>query len=77
NETDPAWAPDSHRLAYVANCGSGQQKDLLIVDPQTKESPHHMASLPGVAQGFSWPPDGKSLGFLYVPTGTRRASAVY
>ncbi|PXV56934.1 Dipeptidyl aminopeptidase/acylaminoacyl peptidase [Dyella jiangningensis] len=77
NETDPAWAPDSHRLAYVANCGSGQQKDLLIVDTQTKESPHHMASLPGVAQGFSWSPDGKSLGFLYVPNGTRRASAVY
>ncbi|WP_109124668.1 S9 family peptidase [Dyella sp. C11] len=79
NETDPAWAPDSRHLAYVANCtsGSGRQKDLLIADAQAKESPRHMATLPGVAQGFSWSPDGKSLGFLYVPNGTRRASAVY
>jgi dipeptidyl aminopeptidase/acylaminoacyl peptidase len=79
NETDPAWSPDSRHLAFLANCvsGSGRQKDLLIVDTLAKESPHHMATLPGIAQDFSWSPDGKSLGFLYVPNGTRRASAVY
>ncbi|KLD65116.1 S9 family peptidase [Dyella japonica] len=78
NETDPAWAPDSHHLAFLSNCANGgKQKDLLVVDMQAKESPKHMASLPGVAQGLSWAPDGKSLGFLYVPNGTRRASAVY
>jgi dipeptidyl aminopeptidase/acylaminoacyl peptidase len=78
NETDPAWAPDSHHLAFLSNCANGgKQKDLLIVDMQAKESPKHMASLPGVAQALSWAPDGKSLGFLYVPNGTRRASAVY
>ncbi|MGO4519091.1 prolyl oligopeptidase family serine peptidase [Dyella sp. 2RAF44] len=78
NETDPAWAPDSHHLAFLSNCANGgKQKDLLVVDMQAKESPKHMASLPGVAQDLSWAPDGKSLGFLYVPNGTRRASAVY
>jgi dipeptidyl aminopeptidase/acylaminoacyl peptidase len=78
NETDPAWAPDSHHLAFLSNCASGgKQKDLLVVDMQAKESPKHMASLPGVAQDLTWAPDGKSLGFLYVPNGTRRASAVY
>lgn len=78
NETDPAWAPDSHHLAFLSNCANGgKQKDLLVVDMQAKESPKHMASLPGVAQDLTWAPDGKSLGFLYVPNGTRRASAVY
>ena len=78
NETDPAWAPDSHHLAFLSNCANGgKQKDLLVVDMQAKESPKHMASLPGVAQDLTWAPDGKALGFLYVPNGTRRASAVY
>jgi dipeptidyl aminopeptidase/acylaminoacyl peptidase len=78
NESDPAWAPDSRHLAFLSNCATGnRQKDLLVADTQAKDSPKHMASLPGVAQGLNWSPDGQSLGFLYVPNGTRRASAVY
>jgi dipeptidyl aminopeptidase/acylaminoacyl peptidase len=78
SETDPTWAPDSQHLAFLSSCANGgKQKDLLIVGTQAHDTPHHMASLPGVAQGLSWSPDGKSLGFLYVPNGTRRASAVY
>ncbi|AIF46331.1 alpha/beta hydrolase family protein [Dyella japonica] len=79
NETDPAWSPDSRHLAFLSSCASGnlRQKDLLIADTQVRESVKHMASLPGVAQDLNWSPDGKSLGFLYVPNGTRRASAVY
>lgn len=78
NESDPAWAPDSQHLAFLSSCANGgKQKDLLIVGAKTGDMPHHMASLPGVAQSLSWSPDGKSLGFLYVPNGTRRASAVY
>lgn len=78
NESEIAWAPDSHHLAFLSNCGTGgKQKDLLVVDASTRESPRHMASLPGMAQDLSWSPDGKSVGFLYVPNGTRRASAVY
>jgi len=79
NETDPAWSPDSRHLSFVASCtrNGEQQRDLLVIDAQAKSQPSHMASLPGVVQDFSWAPDGKSLGFLYVPNGTRRASAVY
>ncbi|WP_267225705.1 alpha/beta hydrolase family protein [Dyella silvae] len=78
NESEIAWAPDSHHLAFLSSCGAGgKQKDLLVVDASTRESPRHMASLPGMAQDLSWSPDGKSVGFLYVPNGTRRASAVY
>jgi len=73
-----AWAPDSHRLAFVSNCASGgKQKDLMEVDVTAKSAPKRLAELPGVSDDLTWSPDGKSLGFLYVPNGTRRASAVY
>jgi dipeptidyl aminopeptidase/acylaminoacyl peptidase len=72
------WAPDSRRLAFVSNCASGgKQKDLFAVDVAAKGSPKRLAELPGVSEDLAWSPDGKSLGFLYVPNGTRRASAVY
>ncbi|MDG2539729.1 S9 family peptidase [Dyella jiangningensis] len=73
-----AWAPDSHHLAFVSNCATGgKQKDLMVVDVTAKGAPKRLAELPGVSDDLVWSPDGKSLGFLYVPNGTRRASAVY
>ncbi len=78
NSSNMAWAPDSHRLAFVSNCASGgKQKDLMVVDVAAKGAPRRLAELPGVSDDLTWSPDGKSLGFLYVPNGTRRASAVY
>ncbi|WP_243040634.1 S9 family peptidase [Dyella sedimenti] len=78
SETDIAWAPDSRRLAFLSDCASGgEHKDLFVIDTQAKAAPRRVAALAGVAQDLGWSPDGKSLGFLYVPNGTRRASAVY
>jgi dipeptidyl aminopeptidase/acylaminoacyl peptidase len=77
SESDIAWAPDSRHLAFLSNCASGKQKELVVADTQTKALPNHVAALTGMADDLSWSPDGKSLGFLYVPNGTRRASAVY
>ncbi|WP_445145378.1 S9 family peptidase [Dyella sp. Tek66A03] len=78
NQSDVAWAPDSHHLAFLSDCASGgKQKELFLVDTQAKAAPKKLAALTGVAQGLSWSADGKTLGFLYVPNGTRRASAVF
>lgn len=78
SSSDIAWAPDSRHLAFVSDCaGGGKQKALLVMDVTAKGGPQHLADLPGMSDGLSWSPDGKSLGFLYVPNGTRRASAVY
>ncbi len=78
SESDVAWAPDSHHLAFLSDCATGgKQKELFIVDTQSKAAPRKLAALTGVAQGLSWSADGQTLGFLYVPNGTRRASAVF
>ncbi|WP_266184203.1 S9 family peptidase [Dyella humicola] len=78
SESDVAWAPDSHHLAFLSDCATGgNQKELFLVDTQSKAAPKKLAALTGVAQGLSWSADGKTLGFLYVPNGTRRASAVF
>jgi dipeptidyl aminopeptidase/acylaminoacyl peptidase len=78
SESDIAWAPDSHHLAFLSDCASaGKQKELFIADTQAKAAPKRLAALTGVAQDLSWSADGKSVGFLYVLNGTRRASAVF
>ncbi|WP_199097805.1 S9 family peptidase [Dyella sp. ASV21] len=78
SEANPAWSPDSQRVAFFSTCASGgKQRELLLADALGKDSAKRVAALPGVSDDLRWSPDGKSLGFLYVPNGTRRASALY
>jgi dipeptidyl aminopeptidase/acylaminoacyl peptidase len=78
SQSDIAWAPDSRHLAFLSDCASGgKQKELFLADTQANTAPKRLAALTGVADDLSWSPDGKALGFLYVPNGTRRASAVF
>jgi dipeptidyl aminopeptidase/acylaminoacyl peptidase len=78
SQSDIAWAPDSRHLAFLSDCASGgKQKELFVADVQANGAPKRLSALTGVADDLSWSPDGKTLGFLYVPNGTRRASAVY
>jgi dipeptidyl aminopeptidase/acylaminoacyl peptidase len=82
SETSAAWAPDSHHLAFLSDCAGkapgveeGKQNDINLVDIKTKAAPQRLTHLTGYVDGLSWRPDGKALGFLYVPNATRRASA--
>ncbi|MET0936884.1 MAG: prolyl oligopeptidase family serine peptidase, partial [Luteibacter sp.] len=82
SETSAAWAPDSHRLAFLSDCAGkspgveeGKQNDINVVDIATKAPPRRLTHLTGYVDGLEWRPDGKALGFLYVPNATRRASA--
>ncbi|MHA6205684.1 prolyl oligopeptidase family serine peptidase [Dyella soli] len=78
SESDLAWAPDSRQLAFLSDCATGgKQKELMLADLSAKAAPKRLAALTGVAQSLGWSPDGNTLGFLYVPNGTRRASAVF
>ena len=77
-----AWAPDSRHLAFVANCSVDltstrvMQNAIYLADTRSGASPARLAQLQGYVRALQWTADGKSLGFLYVPGATRRASAV-
>jgi dipeptidyl aminopeptidase/acylaminoacyl peptidase len=82
SETSVAWAPDSQHLAFLTDCAGkaegveeGKQNDIHVVDIASKAAPQRLTHLTGYVHGLEWRPDGKALGFLYVPNATRRASA--
>ena len=77
-----AWAPDSKHLAFVANCKVDltstqvMQNAIYLAATRGDAAPAQLAELQGYVRALQWTDDGKSLGFLYVPGATRRASAV-
>ena len=81
-ESGIAWAPDSHHLAFVSDCGSDltstkvMQNDIYLADTTGNTAPTRLAQLKGYARALQWTADGKSLGFLYVAGATRHASAL-
>jgi dipeptidyl aminopeptidase/acylaminoacyl peptidase len=81
-ESGIAWAPDSRHLAFIANCRVDltstrpMQNDIYLADTGSRDAPARLAELKGYVRSLQWTADGKSLGFLYVPGATRRASAV-
>jgi dipeptidyl aminopeptidase/acylaminoacyl peptidase len=82
SEISAAWAPDSRHLAFLSDCAGkapgveeGKQNDINVVDISGKAAPQRLTHLTGYIDGLEWRPDGKALGFLYVPNATRRSSA--
>ena len=81
-ESGIAWAPDSRRLAFIANCHvdltstKAMQNAIYLADTRGGGAPARLAALQGYVRSLQWTADGKSLGFLYVPGATRHASAV-
>lgn len=82
SETGAVWAPDSRHLAFLSDCAGkapgveeGRQNDIHVADIAGKAPPQRITHLTGYVDGVEWRPDGKALGFLYVPNATRRASA--
>ena len=81
SKSDLAWSPDSHRLAFIANCGhdltntQAMHTDVYLADVAGKAAPRELARLAGYARALAWTANGRSLGFLYVPGATRRAAA--
>src|SRR6476646_9326041 len=71
SESDIAWAPDSHRLAYLSDCAADAkgQKDVFIADVGNGNAGNtrsqRIGRLHGIAQSLRWSGDGKALAFLY------------
>jgi dipeptidyl aminopeptidase/acylaminoacyl peptidase len=70
----PQWSPDSRQLVYAGSCGKDTQPDLFLYP--LGGHPRQLTHLKGELQSPTWSPDGKRIGFLYVPGATRPAGAL-
>src|SRR4029077_4326747 len=62
---DPAWAPDSKRLAVFSSGGEGEQRQLWIVKADSSDS-KKTTNLKGHAARPRWSHDGKQVAFLFI-----------
>jgi dipeptidyl aminopeptidase/acylaminoacyl peptidase len=65
-DSDPAWAPDSRRIAFVSNRtddpDANSNTDIWVVDTGKEGAqPERVTSVETVEAGPSWSPDGKSI----------------
>jgi dipeptidyl aminopeptidase/acylaminoacyl peptidase len=62
---DPAWSPDSKRLAFFSSGGETEQRQLWIANADGSEL-KKITSLNGYAVRPRWSHDGKQIAFLYI-----------
>jgi len=78
----PAWSPDGKQLAFLSGCQTdgaifrkAQQKNIFLWTTATNQL-KQLTQLKGPLGSLQWSPDGKSIAFLFVENGTRRAGAL-
>ena len=81
--TDPAWAPDSRRLAFLSDCQSDGQEDVFaatisgdVASGKAKTELHRLTEARGEVGFPEFSPDGSHVAFLYVEGATRAAGAL-
>lgn len=62
---DPAWSPDSKKLAIFSSAGGKEQRQLWLVDADGS-SPKKITDLNGYAARPRWSHDGEHIAFLYI-----------
>ncbi len=77
--SEPAFSPDARTLAFLSDCAGGKraQDDIVLLDTaRAGAAPRQITHLDGLVHALRWAPDGRSLGFLYVPGDTHRVDAL-
>src|SRR5213595_2575768 len=62
---DPAWSPDSKRLAFFSSAGERDQRQLWTVKGDASDA-KKITKLDGYAARPRWSHDGKQIAFLYI-----------
>jgi len=82
-DTDPAWAADSRRLAFLSDCQSDGQEDVFVTaiggdlaGGKPKIEVERLTEAKGEVGYPSFSPDGSRIAFLYVEGATRAAGAL-
>ncbi len=75
DENSLAWAPDSHALAFLSDCGSDGQDNLYLWHADGG-SVQQLTRLQGYVHAPAFAPDGTRIAFLFVPGATRPAGAL-
>jgi dipeptidyl aminopeptidase/acylaminoacyl peptidase len=60
-ESDPAWAPDSRRLAFTAKRGADETEQVYVLDFAGGGEATRITNAPLGARRPRWSPDGKTL----------------
>ncbi|WP_263354001.1 S9 family peptidase [Acidicapsa acidisoli] len=82
-DTDPAWAADSRRLAFLSDCQSDGQQDVFVAaisgdltGGKPKIEIQRLTEAKGEVGYPEFSPDGSRIAFLYVEGATRAAGAL-
>ena len=77
NEGRMTWSPDSTELAFFSDCAApGEQTDLYLAQLGASPRIRRLTDLHGYVDAPRFSPDGRRIGFLYVPGATRPAGAL-
>jgi dipeptidyl aminopeptidase/acylaminoacyl peptidase len=64
-DAEPAWSPDSKKLAFLSNGGAGEQKQLWLINLDASGATK-LTKLTGYAARPRWSHDGKQIALLYI-----------
>ena len=72
SEDQPAWSPDSKRLAFLSDANSRRQQQLYVVD-LSGARPRKLTDVKGFLSTPGFSPDGKSVALLFIENAARAA----
>ncbi|MGH8802907.1 MAG: prolyl oligopeptidase family serine peptidase [Casimicrobiaceae bacterium] len=62
-DTDPAWSPDGHWIAFVAKRKNDQEAQLYVIAPGGGEA-KRVGGVAGGVSGIKWFPDSRRIAFV-------------
>ncbi|MFL6447144.1 MAG: prolyl oligopeptidase family serine peptidase [Bryobacteraceae bacterium] len=68
-EQSLAWAPDSHRFAFLSYANDPKQEQIYLANVGSEIKPRKLTQLAGYVTDLRWTPDGQNIGFLYAAGG--------